>query len=123
MQRATALRTVARTKLKPATPIADTENVVLQRPLKGSLSVLQAARRDALVRCEACGRTVIRRSRQQRFCSDRCRDFVRRESHRNGGRVAKWYLPSGHTKITAFRGEAGVLERAHDRALRSTCSI
>jgi hypothetical protein len=32
-----------------------------------------------------CGRTVKRRSRQQRYCSDRCRDFARRE---NNGRTA-----------------------------------
>ena len=44
-------------------------------------SVPQAARRDAPVRCEACGHAVIRRSRQQRFCSDRCRDFARRENN------------------------------------------
>jgi hypothetical protein len=28
-----------------------------------------------------CGRTVTRHSRQQRFCSDRCRDFARRENN------------------------------------------
>ena len=74
---------MARTKLEPATAIADTtrKSVVLQRPLKGSLSVPQAPRRDTPVRCEACGRTVMRRSRQQRFCSDRCRDFARRENN------------------------------------------
>jgi hypothetical protein len=38
------------------------------------------ARRDAPVKCAACGRTVTRRSRQQRYCSDRCRDFTRREN-------------------------------------------
>jgi len=27
------------------------------------------------VRCQACGRSVARKSRQQRYCSDRCRDF------------------------------------------------
>jgi hypothetical protein len=57
------------------------ERVVLKGPDNGKLSVPQAARRDAPVRCEACGRTVIRRSRQQRFCSDRCRDFARRENN------------------------------------------
>ena len=30
-------------------------------------------------RCQACGRGVKRKSRQQKFCSDRCRDFARRE--------------------------------------------
>jgi len=45
----------------------------------------QAARRDAPVKCAMCGRTVMRRSRQQKYCSDRCRDFTRRE---NNGRTA-----------------------------------
>jgi hypothetical protein len=30
-------------------------------------------------RCEACGRGVKRKSRQQKFCSDRCRQFACRE--------------------------------------------
>ena len=30
--------------------------------------------------CGACGRRVARKSRQQRYCSDRCRDYVRREN-------------------------------------------
>jgi endogenous inhibitor of DNA gyrase (YacG/DUF329 family) len=30
-------------------------------------------------RCQACGRGVKRKSRQQRFCSDRCRQFACRE--------------------------------------------
>jgi len=54
---------------------------VLKGPDNGKLSVPQAARRDAPVRCEACGRTVARRSRQQKYCSDRCRDFARRENN------------------------------------------
>jgi endogenous inhibitor of DNA gyrase (YacG/DUF329 family) len=37
------------------------------------------ARRDAPVECAACGRMVPRAARQQRYCSDRCRDFARRE--------------------------------------------
>jgi hypothetical protein len=32
------------------------------------------------VSCEACGRRVARKARQQRYCSDRCRDFARREN-------------------------------------------
>ena len=54
---------------------------MLKGPDNGKLSVPQAARRDAPVRCEACGRTVARRSRQQKYCSDRCRDFARRENN------------------------------------------
>jgi len=30
--------------------------------------------------CGACGRRVARKSRQQRYCSDRCRDYARREN-------------------------------------------
>jgi endogenous inhibitor of DNA gyrase (YacG/DUF329 family) len=41
-------------------------------------------RRDAPVACASCGRKVERRARQQRFCSDRCRN---REIGR--GRVRK----------------------------------
>jgi hypothetical protein len=37
-------------------------------------------RRDAPVICSACGRKVARKSRQQRYCSDRCRDYARREN-------------------------------------------
>jgi hypothetical protein len=38
------------------------------------------SRRDAPVKCVACGRTVSRKSRHQRYCSDRCRDYARREN-------------------------------------------
>jgi predicted nucleic acid-binding Zn ribbon protein len=31
------------------------------------------------VSCAACGRKVKRQSRQQRYCSDRCRKFASRE--------------------------------------------
>src|SRR6516164_3924352 len=30
--------------------------------------------------CGACGRRIARKSRQQRYCSDRCRDYARREN-------------------------------------------
>jgi hypothetical protein len=39
------------------------------------------SRRDSPVTCTACGRKVARKSRQQRFCSDRCRDYARRENN------------------------------------------
>jgi len=35
---------------------------------------MSASRRDAPVTCASCGREVQRRARQQRFCSDRCRN-------------------------------------------------
>jgi hypothetical protein len=38
------------------------------------------SRRDAPVKCSACGRTVRRKSRQQRYCSDRCRVYAQREN-------------------------------------------
>jgi hypothetical protein len=38
------------------------------------------SRRDAPVKCSACGRTVRRKSRQQRHCSDRCRVYAQREN-------------------------------------------
>jgi endogenous inhibitor of DNA gyrase (YacG/DUF329 family) len=31
-------------------------------------------------RCGACGRSVARKARQQRFCSDRCRQYSLREN-------------------------------------------
>jgi predicted nucleic acid-binding Zn ribbon protein len=40
----------------------------------------QNIKRDAPVTCDACGRRVARKSRQQKFCSDRCRDYARREN-------------------------------------------
>ena len=41
------------------------------------------SRRDAPVKCAACGRTVKRKSRQQRYCSDRCRVYAQRENARS----------------------------------------
>src|SRR5262249_50107529 len=35
---------------------------------------MSASRRDAPLTCASCGREVQRRARQQRFCSDRCRN-------------------------------------------------
>jgi hypothetical protein len=42
--------------------------------------MLLAKHKFKTVNCEACGRRVARKSRQQRYCSDRCRDFARREN-------------------------------------------
>jgi hypothetical protein len=44
------------------------------------ISTEQVQRRDAPVTCDACGRRVARKSRQQKFCSDRCRQFAAREN-------------------------------------------
>jgi len=38
------------------------------------MSKAVVSRRDAPVSCATCGRKVERRARQQRFCSDRCRN-------------------------------------------------
>jgi hypothetical protein len=38
------------------------------------------ANRFEPVRCQACGRSVKRKSRQQRYCSDRCRKYASREN-------------------------------------------
>jgi hypothetical protein len=47
--------------------------VVLETSNKAPAVNSQAARRDAPVKCAVCGRVVPRASRQQKFCSARCR--------------------------------------------------
>jgi endogenous inhibitor of DNA gyrase (YacG/DUF329 family) len=54
-------------------------------PLLAKINRSLAGHRDVPVKCAACGRSVLRQSRQQKFCSDRCRDFARREKN---GRTA-----------------------------------
>jgi hypothetical protein len=49
-------------------------------------------------RCQACGRGVKRKSRQQRFCSDRCRNYA----HRND--------PSQINGCTAIKNASGYLD-------------
>ena len=41
---------------------------------------LKITNRFESVSCGACGRRVKRKSRQQLYCSDRCRDYARREN-------------------------------------------
>jgi hypothetical protein len=48
--------------------------------------------------CGACGRRVARKSRQQRFCSDRCRNYA----HRNA--------PSQINGRTAIKNASGSLD-------------
>ena len=36
---------------------------------------MNVTNRFEVVNCQACGRRVARKSRQQRYCSDRCRDY------------------------------------------------
>ena len=42
-----------------------------------SASKCTVTNRYETFRCQACGRGVKRKSRQQRFCSDRCRDYAK----------------------------------------------
>jgi hypothetical protein len=49
-------------------------------------------------RCQACGRGVKRKSRQQRYCSDRCRNYA----HRNA--------PSQINGRTAIKNASGYLD-------------
>src|SRR6516225_5508157 len=69
-------------------------------------------------RCQACGRGVKRKSRQQKFCSNRCRQFACREkaaSQINGRAAVKnraEYHPTGSVTKPIFlsnknKGEAG----------------
>ena len=57
---------------------------------------LGVTNRFEAVSCQACGRKVKRQSRQQRYCSDRCRDFARRENKaRTAIKNSRGYLHSG----------------------------
>ena len=64
-------------------------------PLAGSYGYFSVGRtvtnRFETFRCQACGRSVKRKSRQQRFCSDRCRNYAHRNdpSQINGCRAIK----------------------------------
>ena len=42
--------------------------------------IREAAKRFESLSCGACGRRVSRKSRQQRYCSDRCRQYASREN-------------------------------------------
>src|SRR5262249_43679710 len=71
-------------------------------PLAGSYGYFSVGRtvtnRFATFRCQACGRGVERKSRQQRFCSDRCRNHA----HRNA--------PSQINDRTAIKNGSGYLD-------------
>ena len=45
-----------------------------------SASKCTVTNRFETFRCQACGRGVKRKSRQQRYCSDRCRVYAHREN-------------------------------------------
>jgi hypothetical protein len=59
----------------------------------------RALRRDAPVVCASCGREVARRARQQRFCSDRCKERGRARCRKKTAvhalKLEPRYPPSG----------------------------
>jgi hypothetical protein len=59
---------------------------VLERSNNRTRPALQAARRDTLVRCPERGREVERASRQQKYCSRRCREQAHYEKLAAEGR-------------------------------------
>ncbi len=64
------------------------------------------------VRCAACGRSVTRKSRQQRYCSDRCRQYGGRENKaRTAIKNATGYQGSGRvTNPLFFSNKTNVLQ-------------
>jgi hypothetical protein len=63
-----------------------------------SASKCTVTNRFETFRCQACGRGVKRKSRQQKFCSDRCRNYA----HRNA--------PSQINGRTAIKNASGYLD-------------
>jgi len=57
-----------------------------------------ATHRNTPVVCESCGRSVQRAARQQRFCSDRCREKAR-ERVRKAGLSADTGAPATPPKL------------------------
>jgi hypothetical protein len=51
------------------------------------------------VNCQACGRKVKRKSRQQRYCSDRCRDFAWRENKASGQPTNPIFLSNKNNRL------------------------
>jgi hypothetical protein len=49
-------------------------------PPAGASGKRNVTNRFEAVRCQACGRSVKRQARQQRFCSDRCRKYAERNA-------------------------------------------
>jgi hypothetical protein len=45
------------------------------KDIRGLILSDSIANRFEVVNCQACGRRVARKSRQHRYCSDRCRDY------------------------------------------------
>ena len=45
------------------------------KDIRGQILSDSVTNRFEVVNCQACGRRVARKSRQQRYCSERCRDY------------------------------------------------
>jgi len=54
---------------------------------RGPTGTRNVTNRFEVVTCQACSRRVARKSRQQKFCSDRCRDYAKGQN-----RVRKSFL-------------------------------
>jgi hypothetical protein len=72
-----------------------------------SASKCAVTNRFETFRCQACGRGVKRKSRQQRFCSDRCRKYAERNApYQISGRTAlknpSGYQDSGRVREPVF---------------------
>jgi endogenous inhibitor of DNA gyrase (YacG/DUF329 family) len=74
----------------------------------------RSTNRFEAVSCQACGRRVARKSRQQRFCSDRCRKFAARELEaRTAIKIPSGHQDSGPVRQPInFANKNNVLQRA-----------
>ena len=62
-----------------------------------------ASNRFETLACQACGRKVKRKSRQQRYCSDRCRVYAQREKiGRTAREISSGHPPSGDVTNPPF---------------------
>jgi len=55
---------------------------------------MNVTNRFEVVNCQACGRRVARKSRQQRYCSDRCREYEKGQR-----RVRKSFLSNRYQSV------------------------
>jgi hypothetical protein len=93
----------------------------MQRAAPSTAPAGSSASRDQRVACPGCGRRVPRRSRQQRYCSDRCRKqaFEQRRERKpnralkNGGRYPYSGNPTNpHKNTSAINGYAAAKWRS-----------
>jgi hypothetical protein len=81
----------------------------------------RALRRDAPVVCVYCDREVARRARQQRFCSDRCKERGRTRSRKktavHASKIDPRHPPSGApTNPPKKASNFNVVQRAKSRS-------